>query len=158
MFWAIDHCGKTPSDCRSPATSATGALTSAPARRRAAASKVGEQQIGLAVAGETREADDLARMRDQFLAVALTLGADAHPAPAPRRALRPRRGFSPGASGSTPPIAPISRARSNVSRGVGHDDLAVAHDDDAVAVADSTSPRMCEISDAAHARATARRT
>ena len=96
MFSAIDHCGNTPSDWRSPATSATGALISAagaPAARRV---EGGEQQVGLAVAGEAREADDLAAPRDELVAVALPLGADAH---LHRRfASRPvrRRGFRRG--------------------------------------------------------------
>ena len=67
-----------PSDCRSPATSATGALTVAPARGMRGGSEGREQQIGLAMAGEAGEADDLALARDQLPAVRLSLGAHAH--------------------------------------------------------------------------------
>ena len=73
MLWAIDHPGKTPSDCRSPATSATGALTVAPARGCERGGEGREQQVGLAVAGETREADDLALTRHELAIVRLSL-------------------------------------------------------------------------------------
>ena len=78
MLWAIDHPGKTPSDCRSPATSATGALHRRARARMRGGGEGREQKIGLAVAGETREADDLALARHHIPVVRLPFGAHAH--------------------------------------------------------------------------------
>ena len=71
---AIDHRGKMPSDCRSPATSATGALTVDARARLRGGGESREQQVGLAVAGETRETDDLALMRHELVIVSLSPG------------------------------------------------------------------------------------
>ena len=86
---AIDHCGKTPSDCRSPATSATGAvdLGAGPAARRGVERR--DQQIGLAVAGEPGKADDLALVRDAARAPSVCRSRPG--AHAQRRARAPRR-------------------------------------------------------------------
>ena len=69
MFSAIDHSGKMPSAWRSPATRATGAVDLDAGLRRDGAVEDGEQQIGLAVAGEAGKADDLALVRDELGAV-----------------------------------------------------------------------------------------
>ena len=134
MLWAIDHRGKTPSDCRSPATSATGALDRRARARTRGGVEGREQKLGLAVAGEPREADDLALARDELPVVRLPLRGARAPRPARLAARRDRRrGLSRGASRSTPPIAPTSFARLKVRATVGRHHLAVAHDDDPVA-------------------------
>ena len=87
------------------------------------------------MAGEAREADDLALARDEFAARPVCrCGAHAHP----DRRVSPRAAAAAAsraaqASLSTPPIAATSFARLKLLRRVFGDDLAVAHHDDAVA-------------------------
>ena len=132
MFCAIDHCGKTPSDCRSPATSATGPSTVWPGRGARGGGEGREQKIGLAVAGEAGQADDLAFVRHELALSVCRSGAAGGPATGLRCAaalLRP----SAARALSTPPIAATSFVAIEVARRVVGDHLAVAHHDDAVA-------------------------
>ena len=98
MFLSIDQSGKMPSVWRSPATSATGSLTlaSRPSPRR------GEElaeHLGLALAAEPGEPDDLAAVGGEL---------------APVR-LRRRRARAPGR-----PFAPLRRERHRLGgRGLG---------------------------------------
>ncbi len=94
MFCAIDQCGKMPSDAVAGDQRDRPRDCFARARARGGVED-GEQQIGLAVAGEAREADDLALPRDEFLSVRLALGA--HPHADRRLAARPAgSGLGPG--------------------------------------------------------------
>ena len=128
--------GRCRRTCRSPGDQRHRRRDLRAARGREAAAKDGEQQIGLAVAGEAGKADDLALMRDEF--AARPSGASARTRtrsgdfaarrgrsrPLARRGLRSRRR----------PWRATSLSRSKTCARVVGDDLAVAHHDDAVAV------------------------
>ena len=87
MFFSIDQSGKMPSVWRSPATSATGSVDArvarAPPRRREQLA----EHLGLALAAEPGEADDLAAMGDELGAVRLP----GRPGAGDRRAVPPLR-------------------------------------------------------------------
>ena len=146
MFSAIDHSGKMPSDWRSPATSATGALISiaraaaGPLRRRRRRRRSvwpwpaspARPTISPRVGDELGCPSALAAGRGRAPARRLRCALGARrPPPAPAL-LRRRPWRRPGA------------ARSKALGGIGDDDLAVAHDDDAVAVS-RISPSRWEI-------------
>src|ERR1700722_1113298 len=92
-----------------------------------------EEEIRLAVAGETREPDDLALMRHQSLIVRLSLGAHTHD----DRSFAPRSNRSRVSSPRTFRLDAPHRAHQlrpvEIAGDVGYNHLAVAHDDDAVA-------------------------
>ena len=131
MFCEIDQCEKTPSDTRSPATSATGPSTpGAPPRSLIEGRK---KKIGLAVAGKPREADDFALARQHLPTVRLTRRAHPHA----NRRIGP---FGRGDGACRARLIALDASHrgdelgsGEVPRGVGGDDLPVAHDDDAVA-------------------------
>ena len=146
MLWAIDHPGKTPSDCRSPATSATGAATVAPDARMRGGCEGRKQKVGLAVSREARKANDLALARHHIPIICLSLGAHAHDdwsfAARTGRRLPPEPGR---ASGSMPPMAPTSFARSKL-RATSAVTTLPSRMTTIRSHVESTSPRICEIS------------
>ena len=133
MFCAIDHCGKTPSDCRSPATRAIGPLTVAVGLPARGGGKGRQQKIGLAVAGETGKPDDFALARDDAPVVRLPFGAYAHD----NRGLAASPGHRGGLGARSLALKAAHRADQlgavEISRAAFRHHLAVAHHDDAVA-------------------------
>src|SRR5208282_4148308 len=91
-----------------------------------------EEKLGLAVAGESGEAHDLALARDELAAVRLPLRRHAHPdrrLPAPADARRgEKRGFAHDAAHRGDQLRTVE-----IARAVFRHHLAVPHDDDAVA-------------------------
>ena len=146
MFCAIDHCGKMPSDCRSPATSATGARDLAPAAPPRRRTKVASNRSVWPWPARPARPMISPCMRDQFRAVRLPVRADAHAhrrfaaggaAAAARACARPR---------STPPIAPISLvAVERLARRPSTTTLP-SRITTMRSQWSSTSPRICEIS------------
>ena len=66
MFRAIDHCGNIPSLWRSPGNQRHGGVNFDARRPLARCGEYGAQQVGLAVPGKTRQADNLAFMRQKL--------------------------------------------------------------------------------------------
>src|SRR5271165_4950862 len=93
----------------------------------------GEQALGLAMAGETREADDLALARDQPPLVGLALRPDADP----DRGFAPRRGRGRPFAWRRRALDPAHRRHkpraAEIAGSVFGDNLTVAHDQDTVA-------------------------
>ena len=145
MFSAIDQSGKTPSLCRSPATRATGAVDFARCGPCGPAAEVenGDEEIGLAMAREAREADDLALPGHDLAPVRLALRPDADPDRRRRRFRRPSPPARP--HGHEPRRRPSRRRawrdRNRPGRPAGHD-LAVAHHDDAVGGREDLAEQM----------------
>ena len=158
MLWAIDHPGKTPSDCRSPATSATGAATVRARPWMRGGGKGRKQKVGLAVSREAREPNDLPFSRHHIPIICLSLWAHAHNDWSFAVRSNRRDGLSPGGLGLNTahganqlrPVKSFAR-QSAVTTLPSRMTTIRSH-------VESTSPRICEISTQLTPDSTERRT